>query len=100
MGPDACLSTEPAEMRAPYRVAARARARPQAAVNSYHHPALDTLGHGIRPVAWAPDGIVEAIEVLTASAVCIGVQWQLQESWQTDTRFLDIFRLQLHGGKS
>jgi hypothetical protein len=31
---------------------------------------------------------------------CIGVQWQLQESWQTDTRFLDIFRLQLHGGKS
>jgi putative glutamine amidotransferase len=91
---------EPAVMRALAGSLLERALGPQAAVNSYHHPALDALGHGIRPVAWAPDGIVEAIEVHTASAVCIGVEWQLQESWQTDTRFLDIFRLQLHGGKS
>jgi gamma-glutamyl-gamma-aminobutyrate hydrolase PuuD len=56
------------------------------------------LGRGARAVAWAPDGIVEAIEVSGASAPCIGVQWELQESWQSDERFLQVFRSLLAGG--
>jgi putative glutamine amidotransferase len=33
-------------------------------VNTHHHQAIrpDALGHGLRPVAWSPDGIVEAVE--------------------------------------
>lgn len=31
-------------------------------VNSIHHQAVDRLGAGFRAVAWAPDGVVEAIE--------------------------------------
>lgn len=31
-------------------------------VNSIHHQAVELLGHGWRPVAWAPDGVVEAVE--------------------------------------
>jgi putative glutamine amidotransferase len=62
-------------------------------VNSYHHQAVARLGRGVEPVAWAPDGIVEAIEVSSASAFCIAFQWELQESWYHDDRFLDVFRM-------
>lgn len=31
-------------------------------VNSLHHQALGRLGRGLRATAWAPDGIVEAVE--------------------------------------
>jgi putative glutamine amidotransferase len=33
-------------------------------VNTHHHQAVrpDALGAGLRPVAWSPDGIVEAVE--------------------------------------
>jgi putative glutamine amidotransferase len=60
-------------------------------VNSYHHQALDRLGDGVEPVAWAEDGIVEAIELADADWA-LGVQWELQESWRDDERFLAIFR--------
>jgi putative glutamine amidotransferase len=59
-------------------------------VNSYHHQALDRLGTGVRPVAWADDGVVEAIELADAEWA-LGVQWELQESWRDDERFLDVF---------
>jgi putative glutamine amidotransferase len=59
-------------------------------VNSYHHQAVDRLGDGVVPVAWAEDGIVEAIE-LEGGAWALGVQWELQESWKTDARFLAVF---------
>jgi putative glutamine amidotransferase len=59
-------------------------------VNSYHHQAVDRLGDGVVPVAWADDGIVEALE-LEGDAWVLGVQWELQESWKTDERFLAVF---------
>jgi putative glutamine amidotransferase len=59
-------------------------------VNSYHHQALDELGAGVVSVAWADDGVVEAIE-LSDAAWALGVQWELQESWRDDPRFLDVF---------
>ena len=31
-------------------------------VNSYHHQAVDRLGEGLRPCAWAEAGFVEAVE--------------------------------------
>jgi gamma-glutamyl-gamma-aminobutyrate hydrolase PuuD len=68
-----------------------------AVVNSYHHQALRSLGRGVQAVASAPDGIVEAIEVSSAPAPCIGVQWELQESWQSDERFLKVFQIVLAG---
>jgi putative glutamine amidotransferase len=50
-----------------------------ATVNSYHHQSIATLGDGVVAAATAPDGIIEAIEVPAAPALCIGVQWELQE---------------------
>jgi putative glutamine amidotransferase len=43
-------------------------------VASWHHQAIDRLGEGVRAVAWADDGTVEAIEVDAAPAV-LAVQW-------------------------
>jgi putative glutamine amidotransferase len=59
-------------------------------VNSYHHQAVDRLGSGVVPVAWADDGVVEALE-LEGDAWVLGVQWELQESWKDDPRMLRVF---------
>jgi putative glutamine amidotransferase len=59
-------------------------------VNSYHHQAVDRLGDGVVPVAWAEDGVVEALE-LEGDAWVLGAQWELQESWKDDDRFLAVF---------
>src|SRR6185503_3708093 len=42
-------------------------------VNSVHHQATDRLGEGLRTVAWAEDGVVEAIEHETDPV--LAVQW-------------------------
>jgi len=43
-------------------------------VRSWHHQAIDRLGDGLRPVAWAEDGVIEAVEHVD-HPWCIGVQW-------------------------
>jgi len=42
-------------------------------VNSFHHQAIKKLGNDIKPVAYAEDGIIEAVEV--EGRFAIGVQW-------------------------
>ncbi len=44
-------------------------------VNSIHHQAIEELAPGFRPVAWAPDGTIEAIEPEDAAAPVLAVQW-------------------------
>jgi putative glutamine amidotransferase len=46
-------------------------------VNSFHHQAVDRLGAGLRIVATAPDGTVEAIEDPRAPFL-VGVQWHAE----------------------
>jgi len=54
-------------------------------VCSWHHQAIDRLGAALRPLAWAEDGVIEAVEH-TGHPWCIGVQWhpemQLDETPQ------------------
>ncbi|MBK3642311.1 gamma-glutamyl-gamma-aminobutyrate hydrolase family protein [Streptomyces sp. MBT33] len=47
----------------------------ETSVPTYHHQALDRLGTGLMPSAYAPDGTVEAVEVPTADRWVLGVQW-------------------------
>jgi putative glutamine amidotransferase len=47
------------------------------AVNSFHHQAADRLGAGLRVVATAPDGTVEAIED-PSRPFLLGVQWHAE----------------------
>ncbi|MHB1533587.1 MAG: gamma-glutamyl-gamma-aminobutyrate hydrolase family protein [Acidimicrobiales bacterium] len=44
------------------------------AVNSLHHQAADLVGTGLRAVAFAPDGVIEALED-TRWGRTLGVQW-------------------------
>jgi putative glutamine amidotransferase len=57
----------------------------EVAACSWHHQAIDRLGEGLRTVAWADDGVIEAVEH-TTHPWCIGVQWhpemQLDETPQ------------------
>jgi putative glutamine amidotransferase len=46
-------------------------------VNAFHHQAVDRLGRDLRAVAWADDGIVEAIEG-DGEALYLGVQWHVE----------------------
>lgn len=41
---------------------------------SWHHQAIDRLGDGLRPVAWADDGLIEAVEY-DGHPWCFAVQW-------------------------
>lgn len=58
-------------------------------VNSFHHQALDRLGDGLEVVASSPDGVVEAVEL--PGRPVLAVQWELQEEWRVDRRFLAVF---------
>ena len=50
------------------------------------------LGEGVGAVAWAPHGVVEAIEMPAAAAFVLGVQWELHEEWRTDEAMFGIWR--------
>ena len=58
-------------------------------VNSFHHQAVDRLGEGLAVVAASPDGVAEAIEL--PGRPVLAVQWELQEEWRIDRRFLRVF---------
>jgi putative glutamine amidotransferase len=46
-------------------------------VNSFHHQAVAVIGDGLRAVAWAADGTVEAVEAAGPRFV-LGVQWHAE----------------------
>ena len=73
---DGPASTHPIEV-AEDSVLARALGCTELNVNSYHHQSTSGLGRGVRAVAWAPDGVVEAVEV-PRSAFTVGVQWHAE----------------------
>ena len=47
-------------------------------VQCSHHQAVDRLGVGLAATAWAPDGVVEAVELSSAPFV-VGVEWHPEE---------------------
>ena len=49
---------------------------------SHHHQGLDRLGDGFRPVAWAPDGLVEGIE--RDRGWTVGVLWHPESTAAAD----------------
>jgi putative glutamine amidotransferase len=57
--------------------------RPEVEVNSYHHQAVATPGRNLRAVAFANDGVIEAVEDTTGRFV-VGVQWHPERGWRDD----------------
>lgn len=56
---------------------ARTMERECAAVNSFHHQAVNRLGAGLRAVAWSSDGVIEGVEA-PARDFLLGVQWHAE----------------------
>jgi putative glutamine amidotransferase len=69
-----CRTTHDVDVLAGTRLAALIGTGP-VAVNSFHHQAVDRLGHGLHVCARAADGTVEAIE---GAGFAIGVQWHAE----------------------
>ncbi|MCP2041208.1 putative glutamine amidotransferase [Neisseria sp. HSC-16F19] len=46
----------------------------QVTTASFHHQAIDRLGQGMKAVAWAPDGVIEAVELADQEQLVM-VQW-------------------------
>lgn len=46
-------------------------------VPTHHHQAVDITGDGLIPVAWADDGVIEAVE--SGTGFTVGVQWHPEQ---------------------
>jgi gamma-glutamyl-gamma-aminobutyrate hydrolase PuuD len=61
-------------------------------VDSFHHQAIDRLGDGLVVTGLAEDGVVEVVEHADPDRYVLGAQFELQEEWRVDPRFLAVFR--------
>ena len=63
---------------------------PASPVNTSHHQALAKIASGLRVTAWAPDGIIEAVEHSTARFVW-GVQFHPERLLKVAPQFRRLF---------
>lgn len=61
------------------------------AVNSLHNQGIDVLAPGLAAEGTAPDGTIEAVRVIGASAFAYGVQWHPEYDFETDPLSRRIF---------
>ena len=60
-------------------------------VNSFHHQAIERLGHGLVVSARCPgDGVIEGVEMPGRSFV-VGVQWHPESFWNETASFQSLF---------
>ncbi len=59
-------------------------------VNSLHHQGIEKVGQGLTPIAFAPDGIVEALALQHAD-FAVGVQWH-PECLPDDVKMQKLFK--------
>ncbi|MFN3427873.1 MAG: gamma-glutamyl-gamma-aminobutyrate hydrolase family protein [Candidatus Thermochlorobacter sp.] len=50
-------------------------------VGSRHHQGVEKIGHGLKPVAYSPDGIIEALESSAPEQTILLVQWHPERMW-------------------
>lgn len=60
-------------------------------VNSFHRQAVEQPGTGLRAVAWADDGVIEAVEASRPAAFIVGVQFHPEALVQREGRWLGLF---------
>jgi len=66
------------------------------AVNSLHNQGVNKLAPGLRAEGVAPDGTIEAVQVLATAAgpvpgFAVGIQWHPENDWRTDIVSRRIF---------
>ncbi|MGH7526349.1 MAG: gamma-glutamyl-gamma-aminobutyrate hydrolase family protein [Gemmatimonadales bacterium] len=63
---------------------------PTVRVNSMHHQGIKQLGPGLRPTAYAPDGLIEGLESSNGHFL-LGVQWHPEALVDRDPRMRRLF---------
>jgi len=53
-------------------------------VNSHHHQAVEKVGRDLVAIAWASDGLIEAVEDTRPERFSLGVQWHPELGWEKD----------------
>ena len=67
--------------------------QPTIPVNSSHHQALETVGDGLRLVAWCPeDRVKEAVEGTAPDHFVLGVQWHPERTYDSEPASRAIFQ--------
>ena len=61
------------------------------AVNSLHHQGIRALAPALRPVAWAPDGLIEGVE-LPDHPFYVGVQGHPEHLWREHRPWARLFQ--------
>jgi putative glutamine amidotransferase len=69
-------------------------------VNSFHHQAIKRLGQGLTDVAWAPDSIIEGVELGDADQFVVGVQWHPEELVTNDRAAFNLFAALVHRARN
>ncbi|MBI2543936.1 MAG: gamma-glutamyl-gamma-aminobutyrate hydrolase family protein [Candidatus Rokubacteria bacterium] len=60
-------------------------------VNSMHHQAVKAVGRGLVPVAFAPDMVIEGVELEEPDRFVLGVQWHPEELTDRDPSARRLF---------
>ncbi len=61
-------------------------------VNSHHHQGIDELGRDLRAIAWAADGVIEAVVGTQPSHFVLGVQWHPEINADHDSFSQALFK--------
>ena len=70
------------------------------AVNSFHHQALRTTAAPLKVVAWASDGLIEAVELIDPSRWVVGVQWHPEMMLPDHPAQAELFRALVERARS
>ncbi|CAN5381051.1 gamma-glutamyl-gamma-aminobutyrate hydrolase family protein [soil metagenome] len=62
-------------------------------VNSSHHQAVAKVGENLKAIAWAKDGVIEAIQDTRKGRFNLGVQWHPELTSGHDRLSVEIFEL-------
>lgn len=65
--------------------------KPEIPVNSSHHQSVRRIAPGLIASGYAPDGIIEALE-MPDYPYLLGVQWHPEYMWQTDKAAANVFK--------
>lgn len=60
-------------------------------VNSHHHQAISKIGKDLEEIAWASDGIIEAVKDARSDRFVVGVQWHPELDWENDPLSRHLF---------
>ncbi len=61
-------------------------------VNSHHHQGIEVIGRDLVATAWAPDGLVEALEDPRSDRFVVAVQWHPELGWNKDPFSQELFK--------